>query len=440
MRLFRKWYVQLGLFMAGFAALVCLADFVLVPLRARDLVCAYDFTHTEDVQIVAIGNSLCIEQIDPYQLERATGKRALNFGIAASKAQSLPAMAAEAFTVHRPEVLLVVYEPEWNIMVKEDTAAMAKLSPLLSTFENRMRYLLDRLEYSIDDFNRVFLWRMGMECSPEQIAERVQYKLGINQKEIYEKRLREINKEKAIYRGRGYSVIPVEHDLNSLTQSPHRVRAEEEKPLDGEVAGCFKRVKALCDQNDCQMVVVTTPLMRDNVLSDGKVRAAMDAMEAFCREEGIAYLNFTYAQGRSMPDLTGAYRDGHNHLDEEGLRLFNASFAQTMKAFLDGEDVMGRLMTKEEWLASIDRVTDVWMTREEQGSQRVYTAHVLCGTAVSCAYRFALVDADGNETVLQDYDGNHRISVGAEHQGKRMKVDVRNRAKPDQPALSCVYE
>ncbi|MGN0772406.1 MAG: hypothetical protein ACI4MP_01270 [Candidatus Ventricola sp.] len=440
MRLFKRWYVQLGLFLAGFAALVCLADFVLVPLRTQELVCSYDFTHSENAQIVAIGNSLCIEQIDPYQLEYATGKHALNFGISASKAQSLVAMATEAFTVHRPEVLLVVYDPEWDIALKEDTVVMAKLSPLLSTLENRMRYLLDRMECSIDDLNRVFLWRMGMECSPGQIAERVQYKLGINQKAIYEKRLDKINRENKMYRGRGYYVIQGEHDVASLKRSSHRVSAEKEKPLDDRVAGFLKRVKALCDQNDCKMVVVTTPMMRDNVLSDGRARSSMEAMKAFGREEGIAYLNFTYAQGKSMPDLTGHYRDGYNHLDAEGLELFNASFAQTMKAFLDGEDVMDRLMTEEEWLASIDRVTDVWMTRKERGSQRVYTAHALCGTKVSCEYRFALVDADGNETILQDYAKSREVRVEQASRADAVKVYVRNGANPEQPALSCVYE
>ena len=440
MRLFKKWYARLILFLAGFLVLAVLMDLALVPLNPREVLSAYDFSHSEDAEVVAIGNSLCINHINPYKLEEVTGKRAINYGIASTKAQSMVIMATEVFRLKNPEYLLVVYDPQLNVVVQEDTAVMAKFSPVLGSPKLRLQYLLDRMEYSLTDLNRIFLWKTAAELNPKKIAGNILYKLGINQEIAYERSLRQFNAKANRYRGRGYYVINKRHDPNTLEVYAHNVKKEEGTPLKDEVADSFRKVKALCAQNHCQMVVITTPLMRDGVLANGQHRNAMDAMDAFCREEGIPYLNFTYMQGKELPDFTGYYYDGYNHLDAEGLAMFDEPFAQIMKAFFDGEDLSDRFLTKEQWLASIDRVTEVWLTRKKQGKQYSYTAHADCGTMVECEYRFCLVDAEGNETVLQEYDAQKQVKVDPAKQKGSVKAYVRNAANPDQPVLSCMYE
>lgn len=436
MQLFKKWPVRLSLFLTGFLALVGLADLILVPLGSREVLGAYDFIHADNADVVFIGNSLCIYQINPGSFEEITGISALDYGIGSAKAQSHVTMTREVFRLKKPEKLVVVFDPAIDIVRSEDTAVIVKFSPVIGSAWIRVQYLLDQMEYTLNDLNRIFLWKSNTETNPKEIAQNVMYKLGIDQETAYERSLKR-NKR---YVGRGFFNLDKEHDTDSLVKNARMIRVEEERPLRDVVADSFRKIKALCEQNQCQMVVITTPIMRDTVLANGEFCTAMDAMEAFCREEDIPYLNFTYAQGRSMPDFTGHFYDGYNHLDAQGLEMFDEPFALTMKALFDGEDVSGRFMTKEEWLASIDWVTDAWMTREEWENQHVYKAYANGGTTVSYAYRFCLVDADGNETVLQDYAENNEIHLDPERQEGTVKAYVRNRANPDQPALVCEYE
>lgn len=436
MRLFKKWPVRLSLFLAGFLALAGLADLILVPLGSREVLGAYDFIHADNADVVFIGDSLCIYQINPGRFEEITGKSALNYGIGSAKAKSHVTMAREVFRLKKPQKLVVVFDPEIDIVRSEDTAVIVKFSPVIGSARIRAQYLLDQMEYTLDDLNRIFLWKSNTETDVQEIVQNVMYKLGIDQETAYDRSLKRNNK----YMGRGFFNLDKEHDAASLKKNARMIREEAERPLRDAVADSFRKIKALCERNRCQMVVVTTPIMRDSVLANGEYRTAMDAMEVFCLEEGIPYLNFTYAQGRSMPDFTGYYYDGYNHLDAKGLKMFDEPFARTMKAFFDGEDVSGLFMTKDEWMASFDWVTDAWMTREEREDGHVYTAYANGGTTVRCEYRFCLVDEEGNETVLQDYAENCEVKVNHERQTGTVRAYVRNRANPDQPALVCAYE
>ena len=116
MRLFKKWPVRLSLFLAGFLALAGLADLILVPLGSREVLGAYDFIHADNADVVFIGDSLCIYQINPSRFEEITGKSALNYGIGSAKAKSHVTMAREVFRLKKPQKLVVVFDPEIDIV------------------------------------------------------------------------------------------------------------------------------------------------------------------------------------------------------------------------------------------------------------------------------------------------------------------------------------
>ena len=208
--------------------------------------------------------------------------------------------------------------------------------------------------------------------------------------------------------------------------------------LNKTVEKSFLSIKQLCQDNNCKMIVVVPPVICDLALADGRYIAAMRAMEIFCDEQNLPYLNFTYAQGKSIPDLTGYFYNSGNHLDAEGIKIFNAGFASTISKLLNGQDVSSDFYTEEEWRKSIRVITDVWMTRKKEKGKLIYTAYVNCGQDVCPEYEFVLANGH-TETVLQSYSEKDSITLEAAELNGDIKVYVRNTTDLSQEPQSYTF-
>ena len=137
-----------------------------------------------------------------------------------------------------------------------------------------------------------------------------------------------------------------------------------------------------------------------------------------CRENDIPCFNFQYAKAEYLQNLDGYYYDLY-HMNGTGADLFSAFFARFFNAYTSGEDVSGWFYADQaQYLASIDRITNVWLSVGEG----VYIADCNRGTLVTPQYRFVSVAADGTETTLLDDGESDTISAALVPDGETLRV------------------
>lgn len=71
--------------------------------------------------------------------------------------------------------------------------------------------------------------------------------------------------------------------------------------------------------------------------------------------------------------------------------------------YMAGEDIQHLFYTREEYLASIDYVTNTWLSRKTKDGVTTFTADSNYGTLVTPEYRFVQLSEDGIEVLLQGW-------------------------------------
>lgn len=143
-----------------------------------------------------------------------------------------------------------------------------------------------------------------------------------------------------------------------------------------------------------------------------------ESLMRYCRENDIPCFNFQYAKAEYLQNLDGYYYDLY-HMNGTGADLFSAFFARFFNAYTSGEDVSGWFYADQaQYLASIDRITNVWLSVGEG----VYIADCNRGTLVTPQYRFVSVAADGTETTLLDDGESDTIPAALVPDGENLRV------------------
>ena len=169
-------------------------------------------------------------------------------------------------------------------------------------------------------------------------------------------------------------------------------------------------------------MVVIYPNHTAHALSDRSFMDLNDSLEKFCDELGVPCFNFSYAKADLMPRLDAYFYDLY-HMVGEGADLLSTAFARVFNAYTAGEDTRP-LFYKNRWayLDDLSITTNCWITpyragdawnpalyqdearvRELSESFDVFLADCNHYTQFTPEYRFVLRNADGSETLLQDY-------------------------------------
>ena len=161
------------------------------------------------------------------------------------------------------------------------------------------------------------------------------------------------------------------------------------------------RMRALCEENDTKMLVIIFPYLTATMLAEPDYLAYNALLRTFCAKNDIPCIDFTLATEALMPSLDGFFQNTE-HMSVDGTMALSRAFCDVFARYRAGEDVSALFYADtQEYLAAIDRVTNVWLSPQE--APGVYLAQSHYGTGVTPEYRFAAIGPDGQETTLRDY-------------------------------------
>lgn len=101
------------------------------------------------------------------------------------------------------------------------------------------------------------------------------------------------------------------------------------------------KIVELCEEEDIELVLVTTPLSKEFLCSYGDFDEFYDWYRAYAWEHGLRYYDFNLYREKEalLPDKTMFYDT--LHLNDEGAALFSRLFAELYRRDLAGEDLSG---------------------------------------------------------------------------------------------------
>ena len=410
-------FLRFATFFLVLALAVALANTCLIQTDTFVALMMDELKNSWDIELAVVGSSIVRDHFNAALISEQTGRKAFSAAVPGLSLQGELALTRELYRQNSPEYTVLVVEPYNFNTAKEDPNAFFKLSPFLSGIQNRLTYFMDACREDGDYLNRLFLFREFGAESPADVVKTVA--LRLNAQSEYA-RLRPTMDSTVAYAGGGFLRHTSGESAETLIRET--VLREPDPGYPCELFDASKaflaRYKALCAEKGSNLIVVLSPNLTAHALAEPGFLPYGESLMRYCRENDIPCFNFQYAKAEYLQNLDGYYYDLY-HMNGTGADLFSAFFARFFNAYTSGEDVSGWFYADQaQYLASIDRITNVWLSVGEG----VYIADCNRGTLVTPQYRFVSVAADGTETTLLDDGESDTIPAALVPDGETLRV------------------
>lgn len=438
MKFFKSWPVRLALFLAGFLALNCLAEFLFLKPSRDATVVMYDMKRAENIDVAFVGNSLAGRHVDTEIMKETLGADCFDLAISSALSLTTYAMTEEMYRYHSPQTIIWIHDPSYG---KEPLVVEAGLWPYLSGWKSKLAYTLKSAGLYGAYLDRFFPWRQDPPNSVKEILDNIEIKMDLDA--YYEKSVKVYRSKRGNaewnYNGRGYRSVMRERDKKKFHNVLNRKPAlKEDLDLSAE-KDVLLNMKRLCEKNGGKLIVLSHPAFPQILLGDQNVIRVMDDMTRFCQENGVPYLDMARAKPELLPeDLKSYYYDAW-HMTKDGAEIYSRALAKVLKEYLDGQNVSGYFYTPEEYASSKNYILNGWYVEKTKDGQITYTADCIYGAGVEPQYQFSAVDAGGNEILLRQFSEERKFTCPQKDmEGKKICVTIRNAVDLEQAYVIAI--
>lgn len=365
----------------------------------------------DDIDIVFVGPSGVCNSVNPAAITEATGLKAFNLTLGNMGGASAYAAAKLMYkqTKNRPKYVVLIPDSDMLLEPAEDFCAQPRLTPEIRNPFERLRYHLE-LAAADGQFIDRFL---AFHALPARSLADIQKTLNIpNDPERYRKQIT-VDDPTSVYMGAGHMRVSLGVREGMIFEQMAYTQLDRPplKALPDRTERQFLRLKALCEKNGAQLLVLLAPMPTVFKLANACDRTAYQAASDFFAENGVPCYNLSLARPEYQPKLDGYYFD-LAHLNGTGSDLYSAYLSGLLSRILAGESVDHEFYASwDEFRHAVDTVANVYMFPAEAADGRfAVTAGSNRGLDVVPLYRFSVQDADGKETVLRDYAPDEAFS------------------------------
>lgn len=435
--------IKLGAFMLGFLLLALFGSFHFIQTDTFSTLTMKEMQARDDIELAFVGSSIVRDHLNVQLIEQQTGLKTFSATIPCASLQASIALTKEMYRTSHPEWIVLVVEPDNFETVRERTEAQYKIMPYLSDPGNMLEYYLRTCDEDGYYFDRLFMFRDFGAQSPSDIVKT--FGMRYRPEQTYEK-LKPTLDATVSYQGGGFLRHETDERADAL------IRENLIRKYTGYTYSLFDgsrelllEYKQLCEENGSNLLIMISPNHTAHGLAEPGFLDYNQSLMDFCAEIGLPCLNFSFAKPELFPCLDEYYFDQY-HMVGEGADILSGAFARVFDLYAAGEDVSALFYADtQEYLASIDFITNAWLTKYDPedewnqaleqdparaaqlaDTQEVYFADCNHGPSVTPEYKFVLKNADGSETLLQDYgaDTLYACTPGALN-GKTLRVYAR---------------
>lgn len=441
--------VKLAVFLLGFALLLSFANTHLIKTDTFTSLTLHEMKSRSDIELALVGSSVVRDHFNVEIISEETGMNAFCATVPSASLPASIAISKELYRTSTPEWMVLVVEPCNFDTVREPREAMYKLMPYLSDFSNKLEYYLRTCAEDGDYLERALLFRGFGADSVSDVIKTIG--MRYRPQETYEKLLPTIDPTVS-YKGGGF----LRHEKDERADS--LVRKTMQRLYTGYYYELFDRSKEylleyrdLCEKMGSNLLVIVYPNHTSHALSEPGYLDYNECVKEFCEENGIRFIDFSFAKPELMPCLDEYYFDLY-HMVGEGADILSHAFARVFSMLASGEDVSS-LFHENRWqyVDHIDFITNAWVSPFKAGDEwygawtsgkeqalelvkthDVYVAESNRGFYVPVEYKFVLLNPDGSETLLRDYSADNLYACApGELDGQNIRLYARVAGQED---------
>ena len=394
-----KSFIRIACFALGLALLMYLANTFFVQTDTHAFLALHELTHRDDIDIAFVGSSVARNHFEPTLITEKTGLTAFNLALPYMGLQGSIAASKLLYEHHNPQWMVLIAEPYMFTADRESAQTQFRLMPFIKNPLDRLAYYIDTSRCDERWIDRLLMPRLFGAENLEQLKKTLHIHMD---PEFYVQQQLSSEEIGFTYRGSGFM-----HPGYGIEESERlRIGAYqvEETAIPGISPFCvdaLQRFEHLCRQNGANFMVVIFPYITASMLAQPDYLIYNELLRAYCAERGIPCFDFTLAKETLLPPLDTYYQNVE-HMGIDGTMVLSEAFCEVFNRYTAGEDVSELFYPDTQaYLASIDRVTNVFFT--EQTEPGLYSAACHHGTLVTPEYHFAALQPDGQEVTLRDY-------------------------------------
>lgn len=434
MRIFKA-----GIKVLAFCALVFMVNsmfsFALEPMRGASDVMWSDYEKEENLDMIYAGSSFCLRAFNPYVIDEILGTNSYNMGTPAQAVNQTYVAVKTAIEEH--EIDSVILAINYSSL-ESDWPEGAKVAFMQAKGENEsfIERMKDSISFMLDEDNRnectsinfLFPWIYNhVSIDKQSILDNINAKLTAEADFVTE----EAN---TVYLGKGFGYYIGEIDCNTIGNKNSKTLYTNEFSV-----GAFQEVEEialLCQENDVELIAINVPRPVLDVISYGPdYFVKQERLKQLFQENGAEYYDFNLIKPEIM-ELKDEYFADVEHLNEKGAKVFSASFAEFLRLRSDGENLDKYFYTSEEYLDTIDYITNIYFDAQVQEDGIAIKMYAYHGNDVNVEYEISLWDsATDTYTIIREYSekdeylykpnqpGKYHICVKAREVGESVAYD-----------------
>ena len=378
------------------------ADFLLVQTDSITAITITEMKQRDDIQLAVVGSSVVRDHFNEALITEETGMESFSVAVAGSGFQTFTAMTEELYKTSSPEIVALVIEPYNFDTAREDPMPSYKTMPWLTGIGTRLRYYISNTRTDGYWIDRALIFRDFGAESFADIKKTISFHLDpYGTFAAYQDTLKA---EHAEYMGAGFLRHNVAADLSTVIRQQMLGEPDGgyDYPLLEESKEMMLAFRDLVVSHGSRLLVIISDNHTSHALAEPDYLRYIDHVEDFCAENGMECYNLFYAKEELLPNLDNTFYDLY-HMTGEGADQESHAFARIINAVRAGEDISGWFYHRNwEYKETVTWIVNTWVHPKKKGT---FTAGCNTGSMVHPEYRFVLLDADGNETLLRDYEG-----------------------------------
>lgn len=418
MRIFKP-IMKVAVFIAILLILNEVCNFALEPVEGASDVMWSDYMKEENLDMIYTGSSFSLRAFNPYVIDDILGTNSYNMGTPSQAINQTYMAIKAALENHELDTVVLAInfsslESDWPVAAKVAFyRAKGQNEPFIDRIKDTLWFMLDEdNREECTSINFLFPWiynHVGIDRY--NITKNIKAKVtGVVESNVSE------NDPESIYVGKGFGYYVGQVDYNSVGNE--NSFTSYTNVFSTEAFYVIRDIISLCQEKDVELIAVNVPRPVFDVLSYGE--EYFEKHERLSREfweNGAEYYDFNFVKPEIM-EIKENYFVDMEHLNEQGANQFSASFAKFLQIRDSGEDMSQYFYEPEEYLDTIDYVTNTYFDATSQEDGVLIQANAYHGNGVEVEYEFSLWDADADSyTVLREYDTDSVFLYKTEQEG-----------------------
>ena len=418
MRIFKP-VLKVVVFFALLVLINEVCNFALEPVESASDTMWSDYMKEDDLDIIYTGSSFSLRAFNPYVIDEILGSNSYNMGTPSQAINQTYIAIKTALERHDLDTVVLAInfsslENDWPVAAKVAFyRAKGKNEPFIDRVKDTLWFMFDEdNREECTSINFLFPWvynHVGLDRY--SIMKNIKAKVtGVIESNIPE------GDPESVYVGKGfgYYVGQVDYDSignkNSLTSYSNVFSVA--------AFDVIRDIISVCKENNVELIAVNVPRPVFDVVSYGEEYALKhNRLSQVFEENGVEYYDFNFAKPEIM-EIKEDYFVDMEHLNEEGANQFSAAFAKFLQIRDGGEDMSQYFYEPEEYLDTIDYITNTYFEATSQGDGVLIRANAYHGNGVEVEYQFSLWDAATDMyIVLREYDTDSEFLYKTEQEG-----------------------